>query len=163
MQVGLRQRQQHHVVEVHADGNAYRLHLDGKEHHVEIASSEGNALVLIVDGERHSVDVVRSGRQRLVAVRGETYRFEPESGGGSHEVGSVALPEISAPMPGKVTDVLVKPGDEVAAGDGLVILEAMKMENRLIAEAAGTVVEVRATVGDMVDGGQVLVVLRYAA
>jgi pyruvate carboxylase subunit B len=51
----------------------------------------------------------------------------------------LAAPEIVSPMPGKVTQVLVKEGDKVAAGDGLLILEAMKMENRLTAEAPAIV------------------------
>jgi len=64
-------------------------------------------------------------------------------------------------MPGKVLEVLVQPGDRVEIGDGLLILEAMKMENRLIAEAAATVAEVKVAAGDMVEGGRVLVVLTY--
>jgi len=118
--------------------------------------------VLTIDGQRYTVDIVRDGRTHHVAVDGEVYRFAPDSGSASsHSVGSVALPEVMAPMPGKVTQVLVKPGDQVVAGDGLVILEAMKMENRLVAEAAGSVAEVRVSSGDMVDGGQVLIVLAY--
>ncbi|MBI3785518.1 MAG: biotin/lipoyl-binding protein [Deltaproteobacteria bacterium] len=162
MQIGLRQRQQHHIVEVHADGSGYRLHYDGREYRVEASTTPDGAQLLIIDGQRHLVDLVRSGRQCLVAVGGETYRFDPESAvAGGHEVGTVAVPEITAPMPGKVTQVLVKSGDQVIAGDGLLILEAMKMENRLVAEANGTVTDVRVAVGDMVDGGQVLVVVRY--
>ena len=57
----------------------------------------------------------------------------------------------------------MQPGDHVAAGDTLLILEAMKMETRLTAEAAASVAEVRVAAGDMVDGGQVLVVLTYDA
>jgi len=72
------------------------------------------------------------------------------------------VPEVTAPMPGRVLEVLVQPGAHVAAGDGLVIMEAMKMENGLVAEAAGTVGEVQVAVGDMVDAGQVLIVLSYA-
>jgi biotin carboxyl carrier protein len=66
-------------------------------------------------------------------------------------------------MPGKVLQVFVRPGDVIASGDPLLILEAMKMENRLTADAAATVQEVRVAPGAMVDGGQVLVVLDYQA
>jgi biotin carboxyl carrier protein len=64
-------------------------------------------------------------------------------------------------MPGKVLEVLVRSGERVEAGDGLLLLEAMKMESRLTAEGAGTVAEVRVAAGDMVIGGQVLILLRY--
>ncbi|MBI4518665.1 MAG: acetyl-CoA carboxylase biotin carboxyl carrier protein subunit [Deltaproteobacteria bacterium] len=78
-----------------------------------------------------------------------------------HTAATLAAPQVLAPMPGKVLEVLVQPGDHVEQGDGLLILEAMKMENRLVAEAPGTVVEVRTVAGSMVEGGQVLLVLAY--
>jgi len=64
---------------------------------------------------------------------------------------------LRAPMPGLVVRILVEPGQEVAAGAGLVVLEAMKMENELKAPAAGIVGAVRAQPGQAVDKGQVLV------
>jgi pyruvate carboxylase subunit B len=60
-------------------------------------------------------------------------------------------------MPGLVVRILVEAGREVAAGAGLVVLEAMKMENELKAPAAGTVAAVRAQPGEAVEKGQVLV------
>ena len=66
---------------------------------------------------------------------------------------------VAAPLNGKITQVLVKAGDQVAAGDTVVMLEAMKMENSITAEAAGTVKTVLVNVGDQVDGGQALVEL----
>jgi glutaconyl-CoA decarboxylase len=62
-------------------------------------------------------------------------------------------------MPGIVRALLVKPGDDVKAGQPLVILEAMKMENELRAEHAGTVKEVKAAAGGPVDGGAALLVI----
>jgi biotin carboxyl carrier protein len=67
---------------------------------------------------------------------------------------------LRAPMPGLVVRVLVEPGQEVPAGAGLVVLEAMKMENELKAPAAGTVGAVRAQAGQAVEKGQVLVEFR---
>jgi biotin carboxyl carrier protein len=62
-------------------------------------------------------------------------------------------------MPGKVVAVLVRVGEEVVAGQGVVVIEAMKMENELKAAAPGRVAEVRAVAGKAVNGGEVLVVL----
>ena len=67
---------------------------------------------------------------------------------------------LRAPMPGLVVRILVEAGQEVAAGAGLVVLEAMKMENELKAPAAGTVGAVRAQPGEAVEKGQVLVEFR---
>ena len=67
--------------------------------------------------------------------------------------------KVIAPMPGKVVKVLVKPGDTVTARQGVVVVEAMKMENELRAPKAGTVSEVHATEGASVEAGTTLVVI----
>jgi pyruvate carboxylase subunit B len=64
---------------------------------------------------------------------------------------------LKAPMPGLVVRIQVEPGVRVSAGDGLVVLEAMKMENELKAPAGGVVKRVRVTAGEAVEKGQVLV------
>jgi biotin carboxyl carrier protein len=66
---------------------------------------------------------------------------------------------VKSPMPGKIVGVKVKPGDKVVAGDVLVILEAMKMENEIMASLDGTVQEVKVSDGMNVNPGDVLVVI----
>ena len=162
MRLHLRYKQQHVAIDLETVGSTYHVVVDGVAHVVEAQESGDGTLALVVDGRRYQVGVARQQRERLVAVNGETYNFFPEAGAPSaHSLATAAPPEITAPMPGKVLQVLVRAGDRVAAGDGLLILEAMKMENRLVAETDGSVAEVRVTDGDMVDGGQVLVVLAY--
>jgi biotin carboxyl carrier protein len=161
MRINLRHQQHHLGLDVHPEGRAYRVGIGDVTHHVEVRELDDAAVLLIVDGARYRIALARDGGTRLVAVAGETYTFQSESGAGALHAHTVAPPEILAPMPGKVLQVLVKAGDPVAVGDGLLILEAMKMENRLVAEAAGTVTDVRVAEGAMVDGGQVLIVLAY--
>ncbi|MCF8092894.1 MAG: acetyl-CoA carboxylase biotin carboxyl carrier protein subunit [Desulfotignum sp.] len=67
--------------------------------------------------------------------------------------------EILAPMPGTIIDVMVSPGDAVVEGQELVILEAMKMENPIVATADGTVKEVAVNVDDKVATSQVMVII----
>ena len=69
------------------------------------------------------------------------------------------MSEIIAPMGGKILDVKVKPGDAVNDGDEVVILEAMKMELPVVAEASGTVKEVKCKKGDTVEAEGVLITL----
>ena len=99
---------------------------------------DGEALNVLVDEEVMRVEVLDDRRKRLKAARG----------GGAAE-GTFLL---RAPMPGKVVKVLVKPGDAVEAGAGLVIIEAMKMENELRAPRAGTVSAVHVAEGTTVEG-----------
>ena len=73
--------------------------------------------------------------------------------------GSSGPRRIVAPMPGRIVKVLVKPGEAVAARQGLVVVEAMKMENELRAPGPGTVTEVKVTEGASVEANAVLVVI----
>jgi len=161
MRIPLRHKQSHLVVDVRPEGSAYRVVVDGNEHIVEVLDLNDTSLLLVIDGRRYRVAIARNGKERLVGVAGEVYSFVAESHASATNVTSVASPEITAPMPGKVLQVLVRPGDRVEPGDGLLLLEAMKMESRLTAEATGTVAEVHVAAGDMVVGGQALILLRY--
>jgi len=110
-------------------------------------------------GQRHRLHVLAAGNQ--VWVQGPdgdvaltaVSRF-PEAGHGETVAGGLV-----APMPGTVLAVHVAPGDAVAAGQLVMIVEAMKMEHRIAAPRAGTVTEVRARPGDQVNGGDLLAVL----
>lgn len=89
----------------------------------------------------------KSLRQKSVASGGR---------GGSTIAGPVA---VEAMMPGKIASVKVKKGDPVAAGQGVVILEAMKMENELVSPKDGKVTEVKVQEGQSVESGAVLVIV----
>jgi biotin carboxyl carrier protein len=101
----------------------------------------------------------------VVHVNGQPVTVSRGSGGRRHQdaAGGAAVHEgsqrVVAPMPGRVIKVLVKTGDAVAARQGLVVVEAMKMENELRSPTAGTVTEVRVTEGMSVEANAVLVVV----
>jgi len=141
----------------------FTVTLDGRPRTVEAVLADSSTLRLVVDGVAHTVRIARSGAAYHVAIGGETYVLTPEAAaaaaGGASAV--LAAPQIVAPMPGKVLQVLVRVGQRVQTGDGLLILEAMKMEHRMIAEAPATVRAVHVADGQMVDGGAVLVELEY--
>jgi biotin carboxyl carrier protein len=88
-----------------------------------------------------------------VVVDGRRRRQGPSTGAAKGEQ------RITAPMPGRVLRVLVKPGDEVAARQGLVVVEAMKMENELRASRPGRVRDVAVAEGASVEAGRLLVVV----
>jgi biotin carboxyl carrier protein len=112
----------------------------------EIAFSQAvdGALTVHVDGVPVDVSINRVRRTGATAA--------------SHPAGE-GPQRVTAPMPGKIVKLLVKPGDKVQPRQGLVVIEAMKMENELRARAAGTVSEVRVTEGASVEAGAILVIL----
>ncbi len=157
-----------------------KLKSGAKEHEVEITSREGRAIRARVDGREVSATLdqpgdgsamISIGERRfrilgarrkdaiLVAVGPRTFDFVPSEAGARRARGGLAASEVTAPMPGKVLKVLVKDGDRVAAGQPLVVIEAMKMETALAAESDAMVKRVRVAPGDNIDHGAVLVEL----
>jgi biotin carboxyl carrier protein len=78
---------------------------------------------------------------------------------GAAEHGPEGRQQLVAPMPGKVVRVLLSPGDPVAAGQGVVVVEAMKMQNEIKSPKTGTVVELRVVTGATVNANQVLAIV----
>jgi 3-methylcrotonyl-CoA carboxylase alpha subunit len=121
-------------------------------------------IVFELDGRPRRAVVVRRRDAVLVAIDGRTYAFatgdDARSAGATGRAGSEI---VVAPMPGKVVSVLVAPGDVVEVGQPLVVLEAMKMENTLVAEVAGEVRTVTVTAGAMVEAGTVVVEVTAAS
>lgn len=125
------------------DGNAFSLLVDGKSYDV------------VADLQRDKVAVQMLGEQFVVHVEDERERAAHALAG--HKAGGRR--ELRAVMPGIVVAVKVAVGDEVAEGQTLVVLEAMKMQNPLAAEAAGRVLRVLCKQGEAVAAGAVLLEL----
>lgn len=99
-----------------------------------------------VAGERHEIVVEDEYTRRIQGIGGKTRGPKGDA-------------QLKAPMPGMVVAIKAKEGDVVKSGQGLVILEAMKMENELRAPWGGTIKQIRITAGQKVDQGQLLMVI----
>ena len=116
--------------------------------------AEASTALLVAPAERPGELLVGlEGRTIKVVVNGRRSAHSEAEGHGHGQV------TITAPMPGRVVRVLVAPGDEVAARQGVVVVEAMKMENELRAPRAGRVKEVSVAAGASVEAGRVLAVI----
>ena len=138
------------AVEIEAlGGGRYAVTLPGKDgdtpHEVDAYTLDHGAISLLVDGHSYNVEIEERGDEVAVSLRGELHRVDVANerqlklrvGAVSASLEGKQL--IQAPMPGKVVKVLVKVGDVVTEGQGLVVVEAMKMENELKSPKAGTV------------------------
>ena len=153
----------------HKDG-LYRVLIDGVERMVDAAAVDGStfSLICLADG-RSSQEVglaptglpgetavhMPAGVASVRVLTGAASRF----GRGSGAAQAAGTQQVLAPMPGKVVKVLVKAGDAVKARQGLVVVEAMKMENELRSPKDGRVSDVLVAEGASVEAGRPLVVV----
>jgi 3-methylcrotonyl-CoA carboxylase alpha subunit len=137
--------------------DGYRLDIGGEPQLASGEISTDGTLNVIVNGARVSAGVVHFANSVALTLRGASYAlslFDPLDVDEAAESAGAAL---TAPMPGKIVQVLAKPGDRVKKGEALVILEAMKMEHTLAAPADRVIGEVRVSAGDQVVEGALVV------
>lgn len=141
--------------------------VDGRPHSATLAAVPHTPLRhLTLDGRSHTVSLTRGADGWTVGVAGEQWSAEvvdertrllrEMTGRGARHAGGGV---VKAPMPGLVLRLEVAVGESVRAGQGLVVLEAMKMENEIKAGAAGVVKAIRVVAGQAVEKGAVLVEL----
>ncbi len=155
-----------HTVEIEeVDKSLYRVAVDGNEFLVDGRKTGLRNYSLIVNHRSFEVDVDVEEDEYRVLVDGRSYHIHlvderrMRLGGLQAGIQLQGRQEVSAPMPGKVIAVLVSEGERVEKGQGLVIVEAMKMENEVRCPVAGEVKEVRAKPGETLEAGAVLVVV----
>jgi len=156
------------VVDVSRNGDRFLVSLDGRRHEVDVKVINGVWSLLVGAGEaKNSYEVAFSqasdGALTVhvdgVPVELSINRMQQGRAAAAAHPAEGGPQRVTAPMPGKIVKVLVKPGDKVQPRQGLIVVEAMKMENELRARAAGSVSEVRVSEGASVEAGAILVIL----
>ena len=132
--------------------------IDGQEYIVRNATLADGVLTFFINNHTYRAIVSKNELGTQISLDGRDYfRHEDAedeaAAGGAHHHGDGS---VEAPMPGNIVAVNVKPGDTVSAGDSLVILESMKMQNDITAPVNGEVRAVNCKVGDQVAFGQIL-------
>jgi acetyl/propionyl-CoA carboxylase alpha subunit len=153
-------------VEVERSADGFEVTVNGAPHAVDLIRLDGAiaSLRFVADGRSFQISFDRGRNHHWrIGVVDREFDFEVLTPVEAIDAWAAAAgrgaSEITAPIPGKVVAVKVEAGSSVAAGQPLVVLEAMKMENELIAEQAGTVAAVHVAAGDTVNAGTVLVEL----
>ena len=139
----------------------YKLKINGNEYNVDINEVEGQEIKLDVNGTPYVVTVDQEIKQQKRTVVSSPRPQVAAAPAGNVQKGNApaAGAKVTTPLPGTILDVFVNVGDAVKAGQTVVLLEAMKMENNIEADTAGTVKEVKVRKGDSVLEGDVLVVI----
>ena len=148
-------------MELREKDGRYALTLDGAPWDVDLVVTGNHFASLIVDGQSHEIGLekrpdgyrVHFAEDTVAVVLAEAARGTTNRS--SRPQGPIRL---TAPMPGRIVRVLTETGRDVAAGEGLVVVEAMKMENELRAPRAGRVEDIVVREGQAVEAGALLVV-----
>lgn len=153
-------KQVHDVVIERRDGE-YLIEIGGERRLVDVHKLEGDFYSILTGGRSYEVSVeargesyhVRHGASELLVELSDPSRQARE------RQAKKGPEEILSQMPGKVVRVLVEEGDQVEEGQGLIVVEAMKMENEIAATKEGRVIAVKVEPGQTVESGGVLVVI----
>lgn len=155
-----------HVVELERHADGWQAKVGGEsEATADVAEVAPNVFSVLLSGRSHEIYVTpSSGGQLQLQTGGLEFLAEvidPRSWRGRRHGSAEAegRQQIVAPMPGKVVRFLVKAGDTVEAGQGLLVVEAMKMQNEIRSPKSGTVERVLIAEGQTVNAGEVLCVV----
>jgi biotin carboxyl carrier protein len=156
-----------HTLEIKHDGSHVIAEIDGRRYEVEARIQQPGVYLLLAEGHVYECRIDHTEAKREspeVTVGNHAYtitltdpkRFRGAQSSGSHTNGTA---QIVAPMPGKVVRVLVEAGALVEAGDGIIVVEAMKMQNEMKSPKAGKVTTINVAAGATVNAGDVLAVV----
>ena len=136
----------------------YKYTINGNKYEVVIGAITDNVATLTVNGEEFKVEMEREAepekKKPVVRAAASVAADEPAAGTAANKANA-----LKAPLPGVITDILVEVGQEVQAGDNVIVLEAMKMANNLQAEKSGKVTAICVQVGQSVMEDEALVVI----
>ncbi len=150
------------IVELERDAHRWNITLDGLSVDADAVEITPNTISILLHGQSHEIRVTPSLDGKLKLQTG-MQEFTAEvidprawSGRRHDHIEAEGRQQIVAPIPGKVVRLLVKAGDHVEAGQGLLVVEAMKMQNEIRSPKSGTVERVLAKEGQPVNAGEVL-------
>lgn len=156
-----------HELDIKRDGSRVAAEIDGRRYEVEVRESQPGIYLLVADGHVYQCRVdhptaklespeVTVGNRAYAVTLTDPKRFRGAQSSGSHTNGAA---QIVAPMPGKVVRVLVEVGASVEAGEGIIVVEAMKMQNEMKSPKTGKVTAINVAAGATVNAGDVLAVV----
>ena len=140
------------------ENGTFKIENNEKNYNAELVKIDSNLYSTILDGQTCTIAISKEGKSIEIFYKGDLFSFEvPSARDKSWLENASGVDKISAPMPGRVVKVLKGIGETVSEGEGLIIVEAMKMESELKSSIDGKVTEVSVKDGDTVDLGAPLI------
>ena len=152
-----------HKVELARTGAGWRCKLNGRELPLDVVSIQNGVLSILVDGKSYEIkqEMAAGAAETNIVVGHERFSTvvrDPRSLRSRQKAGAAeeGVKKITAPMPGKVVRILAPAGTAVEAGQGVLVIEAMKMQNEMKSPKKGTIKKLTVKEGAPVEAGQVL-------
>jgi biotin carboxyl carrier protein len=162
MNLIVRHGEREEKVRVRRDGDLYEVTVGERTWTVDAKTARGGLRSLRIDGSHHEVAVSQRGEDYWISTRdgaGPVSVTDPLTHLASQNLGGKAgkrRQKVTAYMPGRVVALLIEEGQTVTTGQGVVVLEAMKMQNEIRAEHDGIVTRIHVQPGQAVEGGDPL-------
>ena len=148
-------------INIEEEGKETEVEIEGKKISVEFQKIDENFYSILLGGMSIGIGILKRGKRVDVFVDGDLYEFESISDREREKAKGVisGVQEIKSPMPSRVVKILKKSDEEVKEGEGVIVIEAMKMESELKSPIEGKVKEVKVKEGDAIESGTVLLVI----
>lgn len=167
MKLNAELNQENRSINIKQEGEKLYAEIDDRKYEIEAHEIKEGVFLLKHLGRVFECRVNRNENRREqfnVQVKNQSFNinlYDPKRFRGAADADATAdgIAEILAPMPGKIVRVLASVGDEIKSGDGVIVVEAMKMQNEMKSPKDGTVKEIRTQAGDTVNGGDVLAII----
>jgi biotin carboxyl carrier protein len=152
---------QTYKISLEEEGKQTEVEIEGKKILVEFQKIDENFYSIILGGRSLGIGILKRGKRVDVFVDGDLYEFESISDREREKTkGAISgVQDIKSPMPSRVVKILKRGDDEVKEGEGVIVIEAMKMESELKSPIEGKVKEIKVKEGDAVESGTVLLVI----
>lgn len=164
MRIELESGKQRLTVSFDLNGTQIIAEVDGRKYEGILLNPEPNVYTLIIEGTVHELRAFAGSTEGEIEVHAQHYtsifksvdqrRTRHRTG-----TGTAGIQSITAPMPGRIVRILKEVGTEVAEGEGVVVVEAMKMQNEMTSPKAGKVAKLKVEVGQTVASGDVLAII----
>ncbi|HKV27059.1 MAG TPA: biotin/lipoyl-containing protein [Candidatus Acidoferrales bacterium] len=151
-------------IEIERRGEQFHFRIDGRDVAADVSEVQSEVYSILIGGDAFEARVESGAGELRVRIDGREFSIaiaDPRQWRrGGNAVGTAeGYQQVVASMPGKVVRVMVHTGDAVAAGQGLLVVEAMKMQNEIKSPKAGRIKRIAAREGQTVNAGEILAVI----
>lgn len=151
-------------LELNVNANEVTAVIDGRNYQLTLINPEDNIYTVLVNNHVYEFSAVAGNEADTLTINSAKKAYpvriiDQKKASTKHAVSATGLQKIISPMPGRIVQILKSPNDAVVVGEGVVVVEAMKMQNELTSPKNGIIKEIKVAIGQTVAANEVLVII----